>query len=267
MTQTLSIRHTTSYRYDQPVPYALLQLRLRPKDQQGQEVLDWHVQVKGGKVETEYDDHHGNHVHLVSFDPFATEITIASEGQVKVEDTSGVLGAHQGWAPMWMFKRQTARTTLGEACKAIVSGLSGEIGSLDWLHALSAAIRASVVYEVGHSDVTWGAEEAAKSGHGVCQDHAHIFIACCRAAGRPARYVSGYLMMDRRTHQDATHAWAEAYVEGLGWVGFDVSNGISPDKRYVRVASGLDYADAAPVFGTRFGTARETMAVQLSVQQ
>jgi transglutaminase-like putative cysteine protease len=83
----------------------------------------------------------------------------------------------------------------------------------------------------------------------------------------PSRYISGYLMMDDRTHQDATHAWAEAYVKDLGWVGFDISNGISPDRRYVRVASGLDYADAAPVSGTRFGTASESMAVQLQVQQ
>jgi len=115
--------------------------------------------------------------------------------------------------------------------------------------------------------VDWTAEDALEAGHGVCQDHAHSFIACCRYMDIPARYVSGYLMMDDRIDQDATHAWAEAYVEGLGWVGFDVSNGISPDTRYVRVATGLDYAEAAPVSGTRFGSAGEALAVQVQVQQ
>jgi hypothetical protein len=81
----------------------------------------------------------------------------------------------------------------------------------------------------------------------------HIFVAAARSMGYPARYVSGYLMMNDRVHQDASHAWAEAHVDGVGWVGFDVSNGISPDARYVRVATGLDYREAAPVSGLRFG--------------
>jgi transglutaminase-like putative cysteine protease len=85
--------------------------------------------------------------------------------------------------------------------------------------------------------------------------------------GIPARYVSGYLMMDDRIDQDATHAWAEAYVDGIGWIGFDVSNGICPDERYVRVATGLDYTEAAPVSGMRLGDSQERMVVSLQVQQ
>jgi len=85
--------------------------------------------------------------------------------------------------------------------------------------------------------------------------------------GFPARYVSGYLMMEDRVHQDASHAWAEAHVEGIGWVGFDVSNGISPDERYVRVATGLDYTEAAPVSGMRLGESVESMVVRLQIQQ
>ena len=85
--------------------------------------------------------------------------------------------------------------------------------------------------------------------------------------GLPARYVSGYLRMDGQDEQSATHAWAEAHVEGLGWVGFDVSNAISPDTRYVRVATGLDYTEAAPVSGHRYGAATENMDVTLQVTQ
>jgi transglutaminase-like putative cysteine protease len=74
-------------------------------------------------------------------------------------------------------------------------------------------------------------------------------------------------MLNDRIVQDAMHAWAEAHIDGLGWVGFDVSNGISPDTRYVRVASGLDYADAAPVSGTRIGGNTETLSVAIDVVQ
>ena len=85
--------------------------------------------------------------------------------------------------------------------------------------------------------------------------------------GFPARYVSGYLMMDDRVDQDASHAWAEVHVDGIGWVGFDVANSISPDERYVRVATGLDYVEAAPISGMRHGDGDERMVVTLQVQQ
>ena len=111
------------------------------------------------------------------------------------------------------------------------------------------------------------AEEALAAGHGVCQDHAQIFIGAARLLGFPARYVSGYLFMENNVEQEASHGWAEAYVDGLGWVGFDVANGISPDERYIRVATGLDYKEAAPVSGMRFGDGGEAMTVTLQVQQ
>ena len=138
---------------------------------------------------------------------------------------------------------------------------------LDVLHALSEVIRARITYQTGASHPDWGAEEAIAAGCGVCQDHAHVFVSCARVLGYPARYVSGYLMMDDRITQEATHAWAEAHLDGLGWVGFDVSNGISPDQRYVRVATGLDYGQAAPVIGSRLGAAGEALNVQLEVAQ
>ena len=75
------------------------------------------------------------------------------------------------------------------------------------------------------------------------------------------------LIISGRIDQDATHAWAEAYFDHIGWIGFDVSNGHSPDQRYIRVATGLDYRDAAPVRGMRYGAAQENLVVQLQVQQ
>jgi transglutaminase-like putative cysteine protease len=124
-----------------------------------------------------------------------------------------------------------------------------------------------VHYDVGHTDAATTADAALSAGHGVCQDHAHIFITAARVLGFPARYVSGYLMLTDRIEQEASHAWAEAHVDDLGWVGFDVSNGISPDPRYVRVATGADYLEAAPISGLSYGGGEQQMVVSLAVEQ
>lgn len=263
----LKISHTTTYTYDQPVPYALQQLRLTPKSHAGQKVIAWQLTITGGKQELTFEDHHANKVDLISFDPGTKEIVVHCEGIIEQRNESGVVGPHSGYIPLWMFDRITPLTKPGPLLRKLSNSVEGDIGSLGWLHALSAAIRKDVAYLIGQSNVEWTVEDVLEAGQGVCQDHAHVFIAACRYEGIHARYVSGYLMMDDRIDQDATHAWAEAWIEGLGWVGFDVSNGISPDLRYVRVATGLDYADAAPVSGTRFGSAGETLAVQVQVQQ
>jgi transglutaminase-like putative cysteine protease len=135
------------------------------------------------------------------------------------------------------------------------------------LHALSALVAERVVYRSGHTSTASSVEEVLAAGHGVCQDHAHVFLSAVRSLGIPGRYASGYLMMNDRADQDAGHAWAEAYVSGLGWVGFDVSNAICPDDRYVRVATGLDYEDAAPISGMRLGAAAESMVVAVQVNE
>lgn len=264
----LRILHTTSYHFEIPPAYGLQQLRLIPKSRTGQNVLRWAMQIDGGRVETEYTDHHQNRVSLVSFDPSATAITIACEGEVETADMAGITGRHGGFAPLWYFTKATDLTRQGARLRALVRGLKEEEPEdLPRLHALSARIRAAIPYEIGVTHAETTAEEALEHGYGVCQDHAHVFVAAARALGYPARYVSGYLMMDDRVHQDASHAWAEAHVDVLGWVGFDVSNGISPDPRYVRVATGLDYREAAPVSGLRFGAGGEAMSIDIQVQQ
>jgi transglutaminase-like putative cysteine protease len=229
-------------------------------------VLDWITRIEGGRKELGFEDHHHNTVELLSFDRGTTELEVVSEGLVMIEDTTGVVGQHRGPSPLWLYARPTDRTRVGPACRKLIRGLEGE-GDLGRLHALSGAIAEAVKYKLGASEPTWTAEDALAAGEGVCQDHTHVFLACAREMGFPARYVSGYLMMEGQTVQDAMHAWAEAHVDGLGWVGFDPSNGISPDARYVRVATGLDYADAAPVTGLQMGGRGESLDVQISVQQ
>lgn len=262
----LTISHTTRYRFDAPVTYGLQQLRKTPKSYRAQNVLSWSTNLSGGQQELVYEDFHRNRVELISLQPDIDELIIRSEGDVEMTDTQGIVGAHSGPAPIWLYERQTALTKPGKGTRAIVSDVpDGEM--LSRLHALSAIIADRVSYEIGVSHPDWTAEQVVSEGKGVCQDHTHVFITCARLLGCPARYVSGFLMMEDRTDQEATHAWAEAHIEGLGWVGFDVSNGISPDTRYVRVATGLDYVEAAPTRGLRFGGATENLSVAVKVAQ
>ena len=264
----LQVRHTTHYAFGEPVVHALQRLRLTPKETQGQRIIDWRMGLDNAQVELQYDDQHFNHVTLISLAPGAREVTVTCEGLVETEDNAGVIGRHSGHLPLWSFLRQTPLTKPGPRMRTLLRDMpaTDSTAPLDFLHALAALVRDRIAYETGRTHSATTAEEAANHGYGVCQDHAHIFIGAARAAKIPARYVSGYLLMKDRIEQVATHAWAEAHVEGLGWVGFDVSNGISPDPGYVRVATGSDYRDAAPVTGISIGAAEEVLTVAVAVE-
>ena len=264
----LSIRHTTRYRFDQPVVHALQRLRLVPKQTQGQEILDWSMEYENAREELHYEDQHHNRTTLVSVEQGAREVTVTCKGRVDTHDHAGVIGRHAGHLPLWSFLTQTRLTRPGPGIRKFVGELrKSEAAPLDMLHELSRQILERVEYRVGSTQPQTSAEESFAARAGVCQDHAHILIGAARSMDIPARYVSGYLMMNDRIEQEATHAWAEAYVDGLGWVGFDVSNGISPDTRYVRVATGRDYRDAAPVTGISFGNTTQVLEVDVAVEQ
>ncbi|MGB6229540.1 MAG: transglutaminase family protein [Litorimonas sp.] len=262
----LSIRHETVYRYDAPVDYALLQLRVRPRDDASLRVVDWTVELDGAVPQARFADHYGNPVDLVEIEPQRDAVSITVAGTVETSDRSGVSATDPGPVPLWLLRRATDLTKADAAIRDIAESVTGA-DALTRLHQLSASIRAAVAYVPGETGTETSASAALSQGQGVCQDHAHIFLAAARSLGHPARYVGGYLMMDDRTDQDAGHAWAEAHVDGLGWVGFDVSNGISPDERYVAVARGLDYRDCAPTRGVMYGGSQEALEVRLQVQQ
>ena len=264
----LSIRHTTRYRFDNPVVHALQRLRLTPKETQGQVILGWEMEYENAHEELTYEDQHHNTTTLVGVKPETSEVTITCRGKVDTSDRAGVIGRHAGHLPLWSFLSQTRLTRPGPGLKKLVDTLAKHDGErLDMLHELSRSTFDQVEYQIGKTNSSTTAEEAYAAKNGVCQDHAHIFIGAARALDVPARYVSGYLMMNDRIEQEATHAWAEAYVEGLGWVGFDISNGISPDERYVRVATGRDYRDASPVTGISFGNSSQVLEVDVEVEQ
>lgn len=263
----LSIRHTTQYDYDGPVGFALQKVRLRPQDNPLQNVVNWNLSVEGGALEARYSDHYGNQLDLVSADAGTQRLLITAEGTVETTDAAGVLGKVYGRAPLWHFAQATTLTKPGPKIAALAKVLDTDADDITRFHSLSAEILNVVPYEIGQTNAGTSAEDAVTQGKGVCQDHANIFISAARQAGFAARYVSGYLMMNDRVEQDASHAWAEVHLDGLGWVGFDVSNGVSPDGRYVRLAIGRDAHDAAPISGLRSSQADESMIVSLQVQQ
>ncbi|MDX8477812.1 transglutaminase family protein [Mesorhizobium sp. VK24D] len=262
----LKITHRTEYRYDAPVPYLLQRLRLLPMSGHTQTVSSWAIKIDGAREEVRFTDHFGNDTRLVSAEGGHTTITLEAHGEVTTRDTAGVSGPHQGFAPLWLFGQETPLTAAGDGIRELAASV-GEGTDIERLHGLMGAIRERVAYKPGTTSAVTPAEEALALKSGVCQDHSQIFAAAARVMGFPARYVSGYLMMDATVEQAASHAWAEAHVGGLGWVAFDPANGISPDERYVRVATGRDYRDASPVSGILLGQAQEKLAVTVTVEQ
>ncbi|MDX3978326.1 transglutaminase family protein [Shinella sp.] len=260
----LKISHTTEYHYDDPVQYSLQRLRLTPKNHPGQRVHAWATTVHGARLEAGYTDHFGNHVDLVSTNGEQVAIRIVAEGEVDTEDRAGVFGPHQGFVPLWLYLRETPLTKPGALIHALAASSSGE-NELARMHALMQAIHETVAYKPGETVSSTTAEQALEMKQGVCQDHTHILVSAARSLGLPARYVSGYLLMET-PEQTASHAWAEVHLQGLGWVGFDAANKICPDARYVRLSIGLDYTDAAPISGMVVGMAAETMSVAITVE-
>ena len=262
----LKITHTTSYTYDAPVTYGLQQVRLTPLSNSLQTVLNWDVSIVGGATELTFNDQYQNRTMLVQAEAGQTEVSFTASGEIETVDNAGILGEVYGGAPLWHFLEPSERTEPGKGIRKLAKIVKGD-NTLEGLHVLSHKIIDQVPYGSAVTTSATTAEDALAGGGGVCQDHAQIFIAAARLAGIPTRYVSGYLMMNDRVDQDASHAWAEAHIDGLGWVGFDVSNQISPDERYVRLAIGRDSRDASPIRGVRMGAGSESMIVTLQVQQ
>lgn len=264
----LTIAHETCYRFAEPAQHSIQYLRLTPGQNACQRVLSWSVTTQEGTL-TPWIDGFGNNAHVSTIDEQHDEVKVLVEGVVETIDTAGVLTARDGLPPE-LFLRDTPFTTLGDATRALTDGIRPifDKDTLAGLHALNEAIAGNVKYTAGSTTTDTTAEEAVKSGSGVCQDHAHIFLTCARSMGMPSRYVSGYILagQDNDSHV-ASHAWAESYIERLGWVSFDPANRQSATEEYVRLAIGFDYMGAAPVRGSRTGGGVEDLSVHVHVEQ
>ncbi|WP_333816470.1 transglutaminase family protein [Tabrizicola sp.] len=263
----LTVDHVTRYRYDTPVRSVVQSHRLTPSVFAGQKVLDWDVTVTEGTKGARHRDGAGDLVQGWTIAGPVTEIAVRVQGTVETEDLAGVLRGHRETVAPDCYLRETVPTRIDVALAALANTATGP-DPLSLAHALSAAVAEAIAYRPGVTHAHTTAAEALALGEGVCQDHAHALIACARSRGIPARYVSGYLFAtEDGTPHEAAHAWAELHVPGLGWVGFDPANRSCPDARYIRLGSGFDAQDAAPIRGIARGGGREAMDVMVAVQQ
>ncbi|WBO23580.1 transglutaminase family protein [Sphingomonas abietis] len=265
----LRIEYRTHYAFSQPQRRLVQLLRVTPPSFDGQAVIDWHVEVDCDARLKRSRDGYGNEVTMLYVDGPIDRIALTVGGEVLTEDRAGMVAGAPEPLPIELFLRPTPQTEADAGIIAFADDIAEAAADpLSRLHALCHALHRQIVFDTGNGDPHRGAAAAFAEGRGVCQDHAHIFCAAARVLGYPARYVSGHLLRsDGETIQPAAHAWAEAHVDGYGWIGFDAANGMSPTDAYVRVAVGLDYRDAAPLAGMRVGGGGETMHVEVAVAE
>ncbi len=264
----IRISHATTYLYAAPPKSVTQVLRLTPRNHDGQYVVNWRIDVSRDCQLHQREGAFGNVSHSFTAEGPFDELTVTVDGEVDTQDTHGVVNGAIERFPPALFLRDTELTAADAAIVAFAEDTRAKAGTdtLTLMHALMLAINDAIVFDTDPTQVTTTAAEAFALGRGVCQDGTHIFLAAARHLGIPARYISGHFYReDDVTAQDAGHAWAEAYIDKLGWVGFDPTNGISPTEAHVRVAVGLDYLGAAPVRGTRYGGGGETLKVAVNV--
>jgi transglutaminase-like putative cysteine protease len=260
----LHIRHETFYRYGEPVKRSVQNLRLTPRRDPTQRAIRWNMATPG-RSRSQLDAY-GNIVHLLTLDEPHREIRIVVDGVVETDDVPDVSLPDEGKISPLAFLAETPLTRPDEAiidfARLPLQG-PGELRSR--LLALAEAVCEEVRYEKGATDVHESAARAFARGAGVCQDYSHIYIACCRSAGIPARYVSGYFYAGPEG-EIASHAWVDVWTgHESGWMSIDVTHRTPTDGRHCRLAVGRDYLDACPVRGVRRGGGVEEMQVAVRI--
>lgn len=247
----LNIDHTTHYRYGKEVLHSIQYVRLTPPELPSQHIISWQLDLDG--IVNKTIDAFGNTLHVTTIDKPHNELTLRASGEVELIDSEIVSNARD--IPPLIFLRSTPLTKMSLPMIEFAENYrqKGRAG----LSQMMLDLLARVPYQTGVTHVQTTAADAFGASQGVCQDHSHIFIACCRWLGIPARYVSGYIHSQSEEHI-ASHAWAEAWINDA-WYCFDVSNSIDKPGHHIKLAHGLDYLDACPVRGMRSGGGEEHM--------
>ncbi len=248
----LSIQHSTEYRYSERVKHSTQYLRLTPRPSPRQKILSWDLDLP--EPADEGSDGYNNILHVLTLDRPHQQIALTVKGVVEITDEDSE-DSDQRLSPL-VFTRATSLTEADGALKELAHRFDGLAGSARLEH-LSETILHGMPFTPGVTSVASDAREAWKLGKGVCQDHTHVFLACCRALGMSARYVSGYLY-SRDSEHVASHAWAEVWQEN-SWKTFDITNQTCQPRHHLKLAVGMDYMDACPVRGVRFGGGVESL--------
>lgn len=296
----LHVVHETSYRYRPAVDTAQHVVYLKPADSGAQQVLGYQLQIEPPPaLLREQRDVYGNTRASFSFQSAHDQLTVVADSIVSTTPdplARDVSSAPQLVAP-WEQVRERFRYRVGAAYDSASEFLFAspyvpqgdaftEFAQLSFtpgrplLHAaegLMTQIHTRMTYESESTEVNTPALDALKQGKGVCQDFAHIMVACCRALGLPARYVSGYMLttpppgQPRLIGSDASHAWASVYFPGEGvqrgrWLDFDPTNNRAPGEDYVTLATGRDFLDVSPMRGVIRGGSRHKLRVAVTVE-
>jgi transglutaminase-like putative cysteine protease len=266
----LEIVHSTRFRYAAPIAETVMEVRLRPMDGSGQLCLEFELDVSSRIEPRTYRDGYGNNVHYFNLVRPHSRLSVTSRSVV---ETGAERDADPGEDLVLDFLRfrppvKDVPGVRDLARKhAIADPASGpEVERA--LDQLTLAISEDFAYDRAVTNVYSAVDEVLALRAGVCQDFAHLFIAVARAMGVPARYVSGYIHVARESGvSGASHAWAEAWVPGQGWIGYDATHPIRATESHVRLAVGRDYSDAAPTRGVYVGAARGTMDVSVRTRR
>lgn len=290
----LSISHVTQYQYAEAVTDSVNEIRLTPSTNERQSCYQQAISIEPNASLFTYEDYFGNRVHAFSVNSphkrltIRTNMTVVTKEAPSPEERAFYLSKRspeQGWK--WLltedtnnrfteFLLTTEYTAVTSEVEQFVYELKGnedapQVSVLDWLSALSSKIRTEFIYDPDATDVKTRTSEMFERKRGVCQDFAHLMIAGCRAINIPARYVSGYhfvgdLQGGSADFEQASHAWVEAFVPGLGWCSFDPTNMDPVGERYVKLGHGRDYKDIVPVKGVYRGTGEQILHVTVDVQ-
>ena len=274
----LRIEHTTSVRYAGPVLTSFNEARMTPLTLPTQTTLDARVSAGPGVPVWTYNDYWGTYVSVFDLPDPHDGLLIRAVAMVETEAPAGVpRDGRLGWEPLreeasggrlLEFMLPTELTTVTPQIAATVTGDLRSVPPDGAAEAISSRVRERVSYMPGATGVRTDAQEAWDKGQGVCQDMAHVTVALMRAAGLPARYVSGYLHPDTRARPGSTavgqsHAWVEYWAGS--WVAVDPTSGAPVGERHVAVARGRDYADVPPLKGIYHGPPESAMDVTVEV--
>ena len=264
----LTIRHETTYHYSTALAYTIQQLHLTPRIEPQQRALSWQINTPGQCHA--YTDAYGNLSQMLTINGKHQALSLVVQGSVEtIYPYQGRLNLVDTLSPL-LFTMPTRLTESDPTIVALTAASLPDRGTpaaTRHLLRLAENIAAKVAYESGATEVTTTAIAALTLGRGVCQDHAHLYLACCHAWDIPARYVSGYIDPGTTGHA-ASHAWVDAWVvdsDFAGWVSIDVTHARLMTDAYCRLAIGRDYDSAAPVRGVRRGGGKETMSVDVQI--
>jgi transglutaminase-like putative cysteine protease len=263
----LKVHHQATYVYAQPARSAVQILRLTPRSFDGHFVQQWRVEVDSDARLDKGEDAFGNVTHTVSIEGPVTSVRVGVEGVVDTVDTHGIVRGTSERLPPGVYLRETALTRPSPAISEIIGDASDADDTLGRLHRLTARLRRSLSITPDRPAEWIPVEQVLSAKSGTYRDLAHVFLAAARGLRIPARYVAGYFLRADSSDKDASHAWAEAHLEGLGWIGFDATEGLCTTDRYVRVAIGLDGLDAAPIRGSHVGGGGESLSVASHIAQ